>query len=204
MAGPKLTSTPEKSLMSRINEARSNNPRLIIAIDGLGGAGKSTLARRITSAISGAAHVEYDWFHLPQVEIEGSYRFDYRRLTTEVLKPFRNGQGAFEFKRYNWGYLSGGPDGFADESISLRDVDLIVLEGCGVLFPQLSDLFDLKIWVDTPPEESLARGMRRDIEEYGLDPQKVSSAWHEWSSWEAQALARDDRRLRADVRVSVG
>ena len=54
---------------------------------------------------------------------------------------------------------------------------------------------------DTPAEEALARGIRRDIEEYGLDPSRTTAAWAEWSAWERSALARDNRKLRADVVV---
>jgi hypothetical protein len=43
--------------------------------------------------------------------------------------------------------------------------------------------------------------MRRDIEEYGLDPDRVRAAWTEWSGWEEESLARDDRRTRADIVV---
>jgi uridine kinase len=189
-----------KSLVARIQTTQSALPRSIIAIDGRGGAGKSSLARAITAAISGAIHIEYDWFHLPQAEISNSaHRFDYRRLIQEVIEPFRGGARAFEIRRYNWGYLSGKVDGFADEPVRLQEVEMIVVEGCGILNPVLSNLFDLKIWTDTSAEESLARGIRRDIHEYGLEPEKVQSAWDEWSRWEAAALLQDNRRLRADI-----
>lgn len=40
--------------------------------------------------------------------------------------------------------------------------------------------------------------MRRDIEEYGLDPHEVRSAWNEWTTWGREALVLDDRRIRAE------
>jgi len=190
---------PLSSLLSRITNARASIPRLIIAIDGRGGAGKSTLARSIAAAIPGAQHFEFDWFHRPQIEITGDQRYDLARLTHEVIDPFRKGQRDFVLKRYNWGYLSGSPDGFADEPIRARDVEVVVLEGCGVLNPTLSEHYDLRIWVDTPPSEALQRGMQRDIEEYGLDPDRVEAAWAEWSAWEQVSLKADDRKLRADI-----
>lgn len=191
-----------RTLVARIHTMQATTLHPIIAIDGLGGSGKSSLARAITAAISGAAHVEYDWFHLPQAEISNSaHRFDYGRLTQEVIDPFRRGVRSFEIRRYNWGYLSGKVDGFAEEPVRLQEVALIVVEGCGILNPAISNLFDLKIWVDTSAEESLARGVKRDIHEYGLEPQKVHSAWAEWSRWEAAALLQDNRRLRADVLI---
>lgn len=192
----------QKLLPERIQRMLTEKPRMVIAIDGRGGSGKSSLAREICQLIPGATHVEYDWFHLPKAEIkDADNRFDSRRLLEEVIRPFRAGQQSFELKRYNWGYLSGSRDGLAEEPVQLNGVEVLVLEGCGLLAPVLSDHVDLRVWVDTSAQESLARGMRRDIEEYGLNPERVRSAWLEWALWEDTALSRDDRRLRADVIV---
>ena len=200
MHSPKRLASPQV-LADHILEMRASSPRLLIAIDGFGGGGKSTLARTLAATIPGAAHVEYDWFHLPQAEVRDNTRYDYRRLEQEVLEPFRRGQRVFEFQRYNWGYLSGNPDGFAGEPIRLHDVETVILEGCGVLTPVLAECFDVKVWVDTPPDEATARGIRRDIEEYKLDPDRVHAAWAEWNTWHADELLRDNRRLRADILV---
>jgi len=188
-------------IAERVAALRLTTPRLIVAIDGRGGAGKSSLARAVAPLVLGARHVEYDWFHLPYAQTTAERRFDDERLRREVLGPFRDGTRNFNFKRYNWGYLSGVEDGFAAEPINITDVDVIVLEGCGVLSAYLVDFYDLRVWVDTPAEEALARGIRRDIEEYGLDPSRTTAAWAEWSAWERSALARDNRKLRADVVV---
>jgi uridine kinase len=103
------------------------------------------------------------------------------------------------FLRYNWGYLAGIPDGYHENPVTISDVEVLVLEGCETLHPSLVAHLDLRIWLDTPPEVALERGMRRDIDEYGLDPDRVGAAWMEWSVWEAESLARDDRRSRADI-----
>jgi uridine kinase len=189
------------SLKERIRVIRARTPRFIMAIDGRGGAGKSSLARSIVSSLPGAAHFEYDWFHLPQAEIAGHERYDYDRLKRDVLVPFKDGQRDFEVARYNWGYLAGKPDGFAPESVMVNGVDIIVLEGCGALHPSLLSSFDLTIWLDTDADEALRRGMRRDVEEYGLDPERVKEAWAEWSAWERESLKSEDRRRLADLVV---
>lgn len=191
----------ESSIIERIQALQAATPRLVIAIDGRGGAGKSSLARKVVAAIPGAVHVEFDWFHLPKADLRDDSRVDTPRLIAEVLRPFREGKRDLKCHRYNWGYLSGVPDGLIDEPIRLHGVEVIVLEGCGVLSPELLTLYDLRIWLDTHAEEALARGMRRDIEEYRLDPARVQAAWEEWTQWEARALARDDRSLRADIRL---
>ena len=200
---PQQPGTNMLSLIAdRIEALQAATSRLVIAIDGRGGAGKSSLARKVVAALPGAVHVEFDWFHLSKAEVRDDQRFDSARLIDEIILPFRAGSRDLECKRYNWGYLSGNPDGLAEEPIRLHGVEVIVLEGCGVLSPELARLFDLRIWLDTPAKEALVRGMRRDIEEYGLDPARVTAAWEEWAQWEARALAHDNRSLRADIRLT--
>lgn len=85
--------------------------RAIVAIDGRGGAGKSSFARALVAAQPDSVGIEYDWFHLPQKEVSGRTRFDDERLAREVLTPFLAGEESVSLKRYNWGYLAGKEDG---------------------------------------------------------------------------------------------
>jgi uridine kinase len=186
-------------IVVRVEELRRERGRVLIALDGRGGSGKSTLARALVQRIPRSAHVEHDWFHLPKDQVSEGRRFDHERLIADVLSPFRSGARELRFLRYNWGYLAGIPDGYHETPISIRDVDLVVVEGVETLHRSLASHFDLRVWVDTPPELSVERGMRRDIEEYHLDPERVRAAWKEWSERESESLARDDRRDRADV-----
>jgi uridine kinase len=174
----------------------------VIAIDGRGGAGKSTLARAIANSFAGARHVEYDWFHLPRDQATYETRHDVQRLKVDLLNPFRSGQRSFRIQRYNWGYLAGLPDGMAEESVKLDGVDLIVLEGCWVFNPETLPNFDLTIWLDTDAAEAHARGVKRDIEEYGLEPTRVREAWAEWTARECESLRRFNRRCVASLVLS--
>jgi uridine kinase len=188
-------------IVVRAEALRSEQGRIVIAIDGRGGAGKSSLARSLVAALPRSAHVEHDWFHLPKAQVSPGRRFDHERLIREVLSPFRSGEREVSFLRYNWGYLAGKPDGYHDTATTIGGADVLILEGCDTLNPTLAPHLDLRIWLNTPPEVALERGMRRDIEEYGLDPDRVRAAWTEWSGWEEESLARDDRRTRADIVV---
>jgi uridine kinase len=87
----------------------------------------------------------------------------------------------------------------AEEPVKLVDVDLLVLEGCWVFHPQILPHLDLTIWVDTSADEALSRGIRRDIEEYGLEPTRVKEAWDEWGAKERESLERFDRRSLASL-----
>lgn len=186
------------TLVARLEELRGEQGRVVAAIDGRGGAGKSSLARALVARLSRSAHVEYDWFHLPKDQVSPERRFDHQRLIAEVISPHRSGARDLTFLRYNWGYLAGVPDGFHADPTTIADREILVIEGCETLHPVLVSHFDLRIWVDTAPEVALERGIRRDIEEYHLDPDRVRAAWSEWSAWEAKSLSKDDRRGRAD------
>jgi uridine kinase len=172
-----------------------------MAIDGRGGAGKSCFARSLVTALPHSAHIEYDWFHLPKDQVAVGRRFDHERLISEVISPFRSGSRVISFLRYNWGYLAGVADGFHETPIVFEDREILVIEGCETLHLSLVEHIDLRIWLDTDPEVSMERGIRRDIEEYKLNPERVVAAWKEWSAREAHSLACDDRRQRADIIV---
>jgi uridine kinase len=186
-------------LVSHLGELRSRNSPVVAAIDGCGGAGKSSLARAIVAALLHSAHIEHDWFHLPKNQVSAGRRFDHQRLISEVITPSRSGSRALSFLRYNWGYLAGIPDGFHETPIEIKDAEVLIIEGCETLHSSLVQHLDFRIWLDTDPEVAMQQGVGRDIHEYKLDPDRVLAAWKEWGVWEARSLALDDRRKRADV-----
>jgi len=190
------------NLLTTLKAMTGGPSSLIVAIDARGGAGKSSLARSITAAIRGAAHIEFDWFHLPRSQATPEQRFDHQRLRTEVLIPYAEGIRSFQLRRYNWGYLAGVEDGFHTEPVTLSSVTTLVIEGCETLHPELSPHYDVRIWLDTSAEESKLRGVQRDIEEYKLNPEKVNACWNEWVAREAQSSQLEERRCQADWIIS--
>jgi len=190
-----------EDLLSLIEQLRNERTRVVVAIDGRGGAGKSSLARDLVKRLPKSAHVEHDWFHLPKAHVIDANRFDHVRLISEVILPFRSGAKKLSFARYNWGYLAGIPDGFHEMPTTIEDKEVLILEGCETLHLTLVPHLDLRVWVDTDPTVALSRGIRRDIDEYKLDPDTVNASWKEWSAWEAESLARDDRRARAAILI---
>jgi len=143
---------------------------LVVAIDGHGAAGKSTIAGAVADA-TGAALVHTDDFFQPGPEPGGPGRlwldgprgssrrdtrdlsryYDWRRLRAEALEPLRAGRAA-EFRRFDWERGSG-----LDGTVSVTPSPLIVLEGVFSAAPELSDLVDWSVFVDTPSRERLRR-----------------------------------------------
>jgi uridine kinase len=132
---------------------------LIVAMDGHGTAGKSTLAAEV-ARVTAAALVHTDDFFLQQPAPSGhrpsgprSLRqyYDWRRIRAEALEPLRAGRNA-TFRCFDWS-RGTGLGGVA----TVRPSGLILLEGVFSAAPELSDLVDWSVFVDTPERERLRR-----------------------------------------------
>jgi uridine kinase len=130
-----------------------------VAMDGHGTAGKSTLAAEV-ARVTAAALVHTDDFFLQRPARAGrrppgprSLRqyYDWRRIRAEALEPLRAGRNA-TFRCFDWsrGTVRGGV-------ATVRPSDLILLEGVFSAAPELSDLVDWSVFVDTPERERLRR-----------------------------------------------
>ena len=140
---------------------------LLVAIDGLGGAGKSTLVQLLKQQLNtldwGVVIVKHDDFYLPSNQRESQQTgvigsdFDWERLRDQILVPIREGRHA-DYQRYDW-----EADVLAEwHTISASDV--VIVEGVYTMRRELISLYDLKIWVECPRAIRLARGIARDGE----------------------------------------
>ncbi|MFI7075410.1 hypothetical protein [Micromonospora sediminicola] len=131
----------------------------IIAIDGPGGSGKTTLAANVAELLSGATTVHGDDFYRPMPEHErtqldpqqGYQRyFDWQRLRDQVLVPLRTHQTA-RYQSYDWatGQLATWNE--------VRPGTTVIVEGVYSARPELSPYYHLTAYVDTPREICLHR-----------------------------------------------
>ena len=128
---------------------------LVLAIDGHGGSGKSTIAAAVAGA-TGAALVHTDDFFRSADAAQGERRplqsyYDWQRLRAQALEPLRARRGA-SFRRFDWD-LGSGLDGV----VSVEPAELIVVEGVFSASPELADQVDRAVFVDTPEPERLRR-----------------------------------------------
>jgi uridine kinase len=143
------------------NDLISRGARLI-AIDGHGGAGKSTLARSLAAVWPEAVVIEMDDFYRPVVErseppASHGADLDLERLVEQVLDPFHCGR-AGRYQRYDWD---------EDRLTTWRDVPsdaVILLEGVYSTSQRVRGFLDYSIWVDCPYDVRLCRGVERDGE----------------------------------------
>ena len=147
----------------------------IIAISGFGGAGKSSLAAKMKGILSNAEIVCVDEFIVEQLHGQASRweGIDWNRLIREVLFPASNNEKTITYGVYDW---------TENRVVRFRSFDLpkfLIIEGVGLLRPQLKSYFDYSVWLDVPLETATARGIKRDRELYGVDYEKE---WREvWS-----------------------
>lgn len=153
-----------QALLRRLKDlvdSTSTRP-LLVGIDGPGGAGKSTLARDIASTFDGAAIVQMDDIYLSaaqrmQVPKGVGTNYDRARLVAQVLEPLRGG-GSARYQRYDW-----DTDALNDW-IDVNHARIVLVEGVTSIADDIAAFYDLTVWVETPLDVCLQRGVARDGE----------------------------------------
>ncbi len=142
--------------VNSIKESSLEHRPIIIAIEGFGGAGKSTLAKNLEDELGDAYVVEIDDFFLKEAKSDADKsNFDRERLRQQVLLPLKNGQPA-AYQKLEWDTNTLGA------FISIPDVHYLIIEGVSTFHPDIAGYTDYKIWIDTPGEVAKDRMIKRD------------------------------------------
>jgi uridine kinase len=147
--------------------------RVVVAVDGADGAGKTVFADDLAVEMRGLGHTVFrasmDDFHQPRAlryskgreSAEGFYQdsFDYSAFRRVLLGPFR----------------MAGATGFSTEFFDLkRDVPfesrwqtgpadaILIVDGLFLLRPELKGIWNFAIWLDAPDEVRRERMIERD------------------------------------------
>src|SRR2546428_2859033 len=137
----------------------------IVAIDGLGGAGKSTFAGHLSRALGGAKIVHTDDFASWDNPIDW-----WPELIENVLEPLARNE-AVRFKRSQWGA------GRHPEWVELRPAEFVILEGVTASREAFTPYLTYTIWIGAPTELRLERGLERD-------GQASRAQWELWMAGE--------------------
>jgi uridine kinase len=163
------------------SEARLGSTRLV-AVDGPGGAGKSTLAACLAD-ICGAQVVHTDDFAAANNQLAW-----WPRLEQQVLEPIASGRPG-RYQRYDW-------DGCTlAEWHDVAPGGVLVLEGVSSARAAVRDRLSLAVWVDTPRAVRLARGLERD-------GAHTLPLWEQWMANENAHFAADRTREHVNLIVS--
>jgi uridine kinase len=121
----------------------------ISAIDGLGGAGKSSLAERLSAALDGAEIVHTDDFASWDNPLDW-----WPELIEQLLVPLSQNRTA-RFKRSRW---TDAERGWAE----VRPAAFVILEGVTASRKAFRPYLTYSIWVEAPPELRMRCGLERD------------------------------------------
>jgi uridine kinase len=147
-------------LLRALDRARgSGSGTTLVAIDGAGGSGKTSLAGEVTRQLEDCVVVHVDDFYRPMSDVErrrldadGGYHryFDWQRLQAQVLVPLSADRDA-HYQAHDW---ASGDLGAWHEVVA---GGLVIVEGVYSARPELAPAYDLTVFVDAPREVCLQR-----------------------------------------------
>jgi uridine kinase len=178
---------------------------VVVAIDGRGGAGKSTLAGAVAEIV-GAAVVPSDDFFAAEIPASEWDRrspaeragdaIDWKRLRQEALEPLLAGKPA---RWRSFDFRARRPDGSYPASAELTacvPAPVILLDGAYSSRPELADLVSLSVLVEAPAPVREARLRAREEDAFLRE-------WHErWDPAEAHYFEQVRPRSSFDLIVS--
>ena len=131
-----------------------NGSYYVIAIDGRGGAGKSTLTEHIATLLPNFTVINGDDYFEPDDTTIAFGSFNDERFIKDVIKPLSDGRKIFEYHPYD-----------KEVNPPIREETLKIDEG--VIIERSFSLsfnldWDLTIWVETPQQLALDRSQERD------------------------------------------
>jgi uridine kinase len=182
----------------------------LVAISGIDGSGKGTLAKAIDRDLSRAglrvAVIGLDPWHRPKRErfsdrdppghfYSAAFRFD--DLFSTLVDPLRQHRSV----ETTASLLDLATDRSYEHRFELRDIDVILLEGIFLLKRELRARYDLSIWIDCTFDVALARALERNQE--GQSREELTRDYDQiYFAAQRIHFLRDDPRGFADLVVN--
>jgi uridine kinase len=191
-------------LAAAINDARRTDHVLLVAIDGVDGAGKTVFADELAEVLKprgiAVLRASVDGFHHPpsiryrrgRRSPEGFFldSYDYRAVRRLLLEPL-TGSGERRIVRRVYDVHAEEPVEAVTESVA--DIEVLVFDGIFLHRPELRDLWDLSVFLEVDFEVSIPRGAGRG---YG-DPDPAAESNKRYVEGQKLYLATCRPRERA-------
>ena len=151
------------SLIQNIDNHISNSIYPVIAIDGMAGSGKTTLATLLYAAFDAAVFTPDDYFLTPAQRTPerltgiGEF-FDKERLYNEIIYPLKRGDKEISYRRYDCQTMEFIP---LKRFVNRRPV---IVEGVYAAHPFLGDYYDVGVYLKTDPATQSQRILERNGE----------------------------------------
>ena len=180
----RLPVTPTTTLWRELRDrVRRRYPagRVIVAIDGLDGAGKTVFADGLAEVFAETGDAVFragiDGFHRPRAERylrgrrspEGFYRdsYDYATFRRVLIDPFRDGAQTAGTTGFQLTAFDVARDAPVESQWVTAPLDaVLVVDGIFLNRAELQDLWDWSVWLDVPVDVAFRRMAERD----GTDP----------------------------------
>ena len=156
---------------------------ILIGVAGGSGSGKTTVAHKLVKAFSAedAILVEQDAYYreLKNMNLEerAKVNFDHpNSIEFDLLgKQLKSLIGGKSIERPKYNFTTHMRE---KETVRIEPSKIIVVEGILILaIPEIRELFDVKIFVDTDADEMILRRMERDIKERGRDFESIKNQY---------------------------
>ena len=168
-----------------------NSSVKFISIDGHGGSGKSTLAKKLAESFNA------EIIHIDDFTGLGATTDWYKALIDNVIDPSATGSSALNYPRAKW-WAEHNPEPVVNQKVT----EVMIVEGVCSSRIELRDYMALKIFVDTPRDICIQRGIARDKGMGGKSDDEVLAQWNQWVEWDDQYFEKDDPQSIADIVVS--
>lgn len=172
-----------QNIFQLINESTPKTGTVkLVAIDGRGGSGKSTFARLLADKLQ-ASIVQTDDF------AGWDNTLDWWPLFIEkVFDPICEGAKTLSYERSKW-WENHHPEPVKNQRVT----PIMILEGVSSLRKEFRPYISVGIFIDTPKEVCLQRGLDRDEgNNTGKSTADLTKIWEEWQRDENEYFARDD------------
>jgi uridine kinase len=158
----------------------------LVCVDGPAGSGKTTLASSLARGFA-SRDVGTRVLHMDDVYDGWTGLSSGMATMATVVGALRDGRPG-RYRRYDW--YAGA---YAEEHV-VQPVDVLLVEGVGSGGTAYDDTVTCLVWVDTPSDVRLRRGLERDGD-------GAREQWVAWCDLESLVFERERTSDRADVVV---
>ena len=153
-------------ILLEVRKAIAFKGKVLIGIDGMAGAGKSTLARELAEVLNGEIIPMDDFFLPPELRTaerlaEAGGNVHYERFSAEV------GQNLVFGNSFDYGVFDCSK--MAIDSIRhIENGQVVIVEGSYCLRPEFRDLYDVRIFMEVDEDIQMKRITERNGSEMAL------------------------------------
>lgn len=118
------------------------------------------------------------------------------KLIEAVFNPIISGAKVLNYERSKWA-ATHYPEPICNQRVS----PIMIVEGVGALRQEFRAYLSFGIFVNTPENICLSRGLERD-KDNGMMMDELMQAWLKWMKAENEYLARDEPKVYADMIIN--